>query len=67
METVAPCKCGAPSYLKAIIAARLDDKSAALASLREAISYNADWKNYANTDLEFSKYFLDDDFKALTE
>ena len=67
MESVAPCKCGAPSYLKAIIAARLDDKSAALASLREAISYNADWKNYANTDLEFSKYFLDDDFKALTE
>lgn len=67
MESVAPCTCGAPSYLKAIIAARLDDKAGVLANLKEAIGYNADWKNYADTDLEFSKYFLDDDFTALTK
>jgi Flp pilus assembly protein TadD len=67
MESVEPCKCGAPSYLKAVIAARLDDKNAVLAGLKEAIGYNADWKNYAETDLEFSKYFLDDDFIALTK
>ena len=67
MESVEPCKCGAPSYLKAVIAARLDDKNGVLAGLKEAIGYNADWKNYAETDLEFSKYFLDDDFIALTK
>ena len=67
MESVEPCKCGAPSYLKAVIAARLDDKNGVLAGLKEAIAYNADWKNYAETDLEFSKYFLDDDFIALTK
>jgi tetratricopeptide (TPR) repeat protein/uncharacterized protein YfkK (UPF0435 family) len=67
MESVEPCKCGAPSYLKAVIAARLDNKDGVLAGLKEAIGYNADWKNYAETDLEFSKYFLDDDFIALTK
>ena len=67
MDSVEPCKCGAPSYLKAVIAARLDDKNGVLAGLKEAIGYNADWKNYAETDLEFSKYFLDDDFIALTK
>jgi tetratricopeptide (TPR) repeat protein len=67
MESVEPCKCGAPSYLKAVIASRLDDKAGVLAGLKEAIGYNADWRNYAQTDLEFSKYFLDDDFMALTK
>jgi len=67
MDAVAPCKCGAPSYLKAVIAARQDNKDAALNSLREAIGYNSDWKNYAMTDLEFSKYFTDEAFIALTK
>jgi tetratricopeptide (TPR) repeat protein len=67
MDAVAPCKCGAPSYLKAVIAARQDNKDAALNSLREAIGYNSDWKNYAMTDLEFSKYFTDDAFVAVTK
>ena len=67
MDAVAPCKCGAPSYLKAVIAARQDNKDAALNSLREAIGYNSDWKNYAMTDLEFSKYFTDEAFIAVTK
>ena len=67
MESVKPCKCGAPSYLKAVIAARLDDKDGVLNGLREAIGYNSDWKNYAQTDLEFSKFFMDDAFKSVTE
>ncbi len=67
MDAVPPCKCGAPSYLKAVIAARLDDKDGVLNNLREAIGYNTDWKNYAMTDLEFAKYFTDDAFIALTK
>jgi tetratricopeptide (TPR) repeat protein len=67
MDAVAPCKCGAPSYLKAVIAARQDNKDAVLNGLREAIGYNSDWKNYAMTDLEFSKYFTDDAFIAVTK
>jgi tetratricopeptide (TPR) repeat protein len=67
MASVPPCKCGAPSYLKAVIAARNDDKDGMINGLREAIGYNSDWKNYAMTDLEFAKYFLDDTFIALTK
>ena len=67
MDAVKPCKCGAPSYLKAVIAARLDNKDGVLNSLREAVGYNSDWKNYAQTDLEFAKYFTDDAFIAVTK
>lgn len=67
MDSVKPCKCGAPSYFKAVIAARLDDKDGVLNGLREAIGYNSDWKNYARTDLEFSKFFMDDTFKSVTQ
>ena len=67
MEAVKPCKCGAPSYLKAVIAARLDDKNGVVNNLREAIGYNSSWKNYADTDLEFAKFFTDDAFTALTK
>jgi tetratricopeptide (TPR) repeat protein len=67
MDAVPPCKCGAPSYLKAVIAARLDNKDGVLNNLREAIGYNTDWKNYAMTDLEFAKYFTDDAFITLTK
>ena len=67
MDAVKPCKCGAPSYFKAVIAARLDNKDGVISGLREAIGYNSDWKNYAMTDLEFSKYFTDDAFIAVTK
>ena len=67
MDAVKPCKCGAPSYLKAVIAARQDNKDGVFNALREAIGYNSDWKNYAMTDLEFAKYFTDDAFIALTK
>jgi tetratricopeptide (TPR) repeat protein len=58
------CKCGKPSYLKAVIGARLDDKTYMIANLKEAIAFKADWKAYAKTDLEFAKFFNDDTFKA---
>jgi tetratricopeptide (TPR) repeat protein len=61
------CKCGKPSYLKAIIGARTDDRTYMLNNLREAIGFKADWKAYAKTDLEFAKYFNDDTFKAAVQ
>lgn len=61
------CKCGKPSYLKAIIGARLDDKNYMLSNLREAIGFKSDWKAYAKTDLEFGKFFNDDTFKSAVQ
>lgn len=61
------CKCGKPSYLKAIIGARLDDRNYMLNNLREAIGLKADWKAYAKTDIEFAKFFTDDTFKSTVQ
>ncbi len=61
------CKCGKPSYLKAVIGARLDDKNYMLAGLREAIGFKPEWKAYAKTDLEFAKFFNDDTFKSTVQ
>ncbi|HNW56596.1 MAG TPA: tetratricopeptide repeat protein [Bacteroidales bacterium] len=67
LEALKPCKCGKPSYLKAIVGARLDDRNYMLNNLREAIGFNADWKAYAKTDVEFAKYFSDDTFKSTVQ
>jgi tetratricopeptide (TPR) repeat protein len=61
------CKCGKPSYLKAVVGARLDDRNYMLNGLREAIGFNPDWKAYAKTDIEFAKYFNDDTFKSIVQ
>jgi tetratricopeptide (TPR) repeat protein len=61
------CKCGKPSYLKAVIGAKLDDKAYMVTNLKEAIAFKADWKAYAKTDLEFGKFFTDADFKAAVQ
>ncbi|MGD0343114.1 MAG: hypothetical protein ABSA76_15545 [Bacteroidales bacterium] len=61
------CKCGKPSYLKAVVGARLDDRDYMLNGLREAIGFNADWKAYAKTDLELAKYWNDDTFKSTVQ
>ncbi|MBG0859353.1 MAG: hypothetical protein IQL11_07580 [Bacteroidales bacterium] len=61
------CKCGKPSYLKAVIGARLDDRNYMLAGLREAVGFNADWKAYAKTDLELAKFWNDDTFKSVVQ
>ena len=61
------CKCGKPSYLKAVIGAKLDDKNYMLTNLREAIGFKADWKAYAKTDIEFAKFFTDDTFKSTVQ
>jgi len=61
------CKCGKPSYLKAVIGARLDDKNYMLSNLREAIGFKPEWKAYAKTDIEFAKFFTDDTFKSTVQ
>jgi tetratricopeptide (TPR) repeat protein len=61
------CKCGKPSYLKAVIGARLDDRNYMLNGLREAIGFKADWKEYAKTDLELAKFWNDDTFKSAVQ
>ena len=58
---------GSSSYLKAVVGARLDDKTYMLAGLREAIALKSDWKAYAKTDLEFFKFFNDDTFKSVVQ
>jgi tetratricopeptide (TPR) repeat protein len=62
-----PDRTGKVSYLKAVAGARLDDKTYMLNNLREAIGFNANWKAYAKTDLEFAKYFNDDTFKSAVQ
>jgi tetratricopeptide (TPR) repeat protein len=61
------CKCGKPSYLKAVVGCRLDDRTYAMNNLKEAVGFNAEWKAYAKTDLEFAKYFNDDTFKSIVQ
>jgi hypothetical protein len=60
-------KSGKPSYIKAVVGARLDDRNYMLNNLREAIGLKAEWKAYAKTDLEFAKYFNDDTFKSAVQ
>jgi len=61
------CKCGTPSYLKAVVGARMDNKDYTIAGLKEAIGFNADWKEYAKKDIEFAKFAEDDAFKAVIQ
>jgi Flp pilus assembly protein TadD len=61
------CKCGKPSYLKAVVGARLDNRDYMLGGLREAVGFNADWKAYAKTDLELAKFWNDDTFKSVVQ
>ena len=61
------CKCGKPSYLKAVVGARLDNRDYMLNGLREAIGFKADFKAYAKTDLELAKFWNDDTFKSIVQ
>jgi len=60
-------KSGNPSYLKAIVGARLDDKTYMVNGLKESIGFNPEWKAYAKTDLEFAKFFTDSAFTGLVQ
>jgi tetratricopeptide (TPR) repeat protein len=61
------CPSGRVQYLKAVVGARLDDRTYMLNNLREAVGANSDWKAYAKSDLEFAKFFNDDTFKSAVQ
>jgi tetratricopeptide (TPR) repeat protein len=54
-------------YLKAIIAARTNNKSEMISDLKMAINKDESLKQQAKTDCEFIKYRSDNDFKSLTD
>jgi len=58
---------GKRDYLKAVVGARLSDKTYMLNSLRSAAAANSQWRTYARTDIEFGKYFNDADFKSAVQ
>jgi tetratricopeptide (TPR) repeat protein len=66
-DSVEPCECGKPSYMKAVLGARMNDRDYMLNNLREAVGFNAMWKDYAKTDLEFAKFFVDNTFMSIVQ
>jgi len=63
----ASVKSGRIDYLKAIIAARTAKTSTLYENLGNAIKKDPAYKGLAKTDLEFSKYFEDQNFKLLLQ
>jgi len=61
------CECAVKYYLKAVIAADLDQDELVFESLRTAISKKAELKDRAKVDMEFAKYFENDAFKSVVE
>jgi tetratricopeptide (TPR) repeat protein len=54
-------------YLKAIIGARTAKTTLLYDSLKAAVNKDAQYKDIAKVDLEFSKYFNDEQFKSIVE
>lgn len=54
-------------YLKAIVGARTNNEVLLFASLKSAIAKDAKMKAAAKTDLEFAKFFINAEFKAIVE
>jgi hypothetical protein len=67
LDGMTMCQCGTPSYLKAVVGARMDNAEYALSGLREAVEFNENWKAYAMKDVEFAKMATTDAFKAIVE
>ena len=55
------------SYLKAIVAARTNDKASALSNLKDAIAKDSSYTLYAAKDLEFAKYLNDAEFNNVAK
>ena len=63
----APIQSGRVLYLKAIIGARTAKTSMMYENLGNAIKKDAAYKALAKTDLEFAKYFEDQNFKLIVQ
>ena len=57
-------ECPMSYYLKAVIGARTND---ATMVMEKACSLNASFKQLAATDMEFAKFFENNDFVAITK
>ena len=60
-------ECPMSYYLKAVIGARTNDATAVIESLRKACSLDGSFKQLAATDMEFAKFFENNDFIAITK
>jgi Flp pilus assembly protein TadD len=63
----APVETGRICYLKAVIAARTAKTSMMYENLGNAIKKDSAYKALAKTDLEFAKYFNDENFKLIVQ
>jgi len=63
----APVESGRIAYLKAVIAARTAKTSMMYENLGNAIKKDSAYKALAKTDLEFAKYFNDENFKLIVQ
>ena len=60
-------ECPMSYYLKAVIGARTNDATAVIENLRKACSLGGSFKQLAATDMEFAKFFENNDFIAITK
>lgn len=63
----APVESGRIAYLKAVIGARTAKTSMMYENLGNAIKKDSAYKTLAKTDLEFAKYFNDENFKLIVQ
>ena len=63
----APIESGRIAYLKAIVGARTAKTSMMYENLGNAIKKDAAYKDLARTDLEFAKFFEDENFKMIVK
>ncbi len=55
------------SYLKAIVGARLDNRTYCLDGLRAAVAADAQYKTLAKTEVDLAKYWNDDTFQSIVQ
>ena len=60
-------ECPMSYYLKAVICARTNDATAVIENLKKACSLDASFKQLAATDMEFVKFFENNDFVTITK
>lgn len=60
-------ECPMSYYLKAVIGARTNDATAVIENLKKACSLDASFKQLAATDMEFVKFFENNDFVTITK
>lgn len=61
------CECATKYYVKAVIAANMDQDDLAFETLKLATEKKADFKARAKVDMEFAKYFENATFKTIVE